>query len=81
MGKKQVTVNVMTETDDVFNLLASLVAAIKAKKSAVEIAASELPLLIKAMDGMNEIPAELKDEDFDNTVALGLVKVEKAFRA
>lgn len=61
MAVKQVTVNVAKELDDVLALVVDVVKQVKAGKSALELAALELPALVSAINGLDQIPAELAD--------------------
>lgn len=56
---QDVQVKVAKEVDDVGALLVTIVADIRAKKPISEIAADALPKLIAAIDGVEQIPAEL----------------------
>ncbi len=54
-----VSSNVVKETKDVVDLAAGVIEAVKAGKTVAEIAASELPALMAAFEGFQNIPAEI----------------------
>ena len=62
------------ELDDVMSLVVNLVADIKAKKDVSAIASENLPLLVKAIEGINAIPQEYAGDKkaFFETVGIGL---------
>lgn len=61
MALKQLQVNVASELDDVLVLLVDVVKKLKEGKGVIEIGASELPLLAKAVAGLDQIPDEVKE--------------------
>jgi precorrin-3B methylase len=77
----QITLEVGKESLEVFDLVAALVADIKAKKSMAEVAAENLPLLYSALEGADKIGAELKSDVKEVTLALGVAKIAKAILA
>jgi hypothetical protein len=62
MSKITISVEVSKETHEVGTLVSDLLKAIKAKKPIVQIAAEELPALAKAIDGIEQLPAEMKED-------------------
>lgn len=60
MAIQQKQVDYAKESDDVMVLLIGLVKGIKAKKSAADLASSELAALMDAISGADQIPAEEK---------------------
>lgn len=77
----EITVTVGKETTDIFALVAELIKDIRAKKGVAEIAAENLPGLYAAVEGFDQIDDELKSENLEETVALGVAKIVKAIRA
>lgn len=68
------------EIKEVFQLVEAIIVDVKAKKAAAEVVADVLPKLIVALEGLNEIPAEIKDEHLYETVALSIVSLVKALK-
>lgn len=62
MAKQTIQVEVEKETLDVGLLLAGLIKSVKAKKPVAQIAAEELQDLVKAIDGIEQVPAEYKED-------------------
>lgn len=80
MAKIDVTVSVEKETYEVGKLLADVVLALKAKKGLAEIAASELPALMAAIDGIALVPTEFAD-DAGAFLSAALIPVSQALGA
>lgn len=68
MALKQLQVNVAQELDDVLVLIVDVVKKLKDGKSPLEIGASELPNLAKAVAGLDQVPQEFK-QDLGSCVA------------
>jgi len=64
------TVSVPKEAKEVKDLLVQLVADIKAKKTAVEIAGNSLPKLMAAIDGFEKLDEEAKSPQIAVLVGL-----------
>lgn len=77
----EVKVNVPKEMQDVSVLLQNVVKAVKAKKSATEIAAAELPDLMAAIDGFSALSDEVKSPEAADCIALLGSGVYKALSA
>ena len=60
--KKIVQVEVAKEIDDVLVLVKELIADIKAKKDAAALMAENIQGLMTAIEGIDKIPQELKEE-------------------
>lgn len=75
MSKVTISVDVEKEVNDVGVFISNLLIAIKQKKSASEILAAELQDLIKAIDGLEKIPAEYAEDKaaFAKAIMLPLV--------
>ena len=72
------TVKVPKETEDVRQLLLTLVQDIKDKKSVVDISADALPKLIAAVDGWDKLGEEAKTKEAYDCFALtgsGIAKI------
>lgn len=61
MAIVKMELDVAKESKDVMDLLVVLVKDIRAKKTIAEISADALPKLMGAIDGVNQIPDEVKD--------------------
>lgn len=61
MQKIDVTVQVPKEMNDVKNLVVELIKDVKAKKSPGELVGENIPGLMAAMDGMDQLGEEAKD--------------------
>ena len=75
---KKVQVEVTKESFEVFEALEHIVSEVLAKKPIAEIAASSLPKLMVAVDGIPKLDDEVKHEAFYETAALGGAKIAKA---
>lgn len=75
-----VTVKVGKETSEIFHLVAELITDIKAKKGVAEIAAENLPNLYAAVENFDQVDDEIKSENAEETIALGMAKITKAIR-
>jgi hypothetical protein len=69
-----VTIDVPKEMKDVVDLTSKIVEDVKAGKSAAEIAADVLPLLISAFDGYQKLDDELKSQHKSDLVAYAVKK-------
>lgn len=67
--------NIPKESKDVVDFLANVVDGIKAKRPLAELAAAELPDLIKAVEGYQAIGEELKDGHRADLIAYFVKKV------
>ena len=66
----KVEVSCPKEIYDIVNLVSELVKDIKDKKGFELIAAENFPLLIKAIDGVDKMPAEFKNKEALNAAFL-----------
>lgn len=73
-------VNVCKEVKEVFELIEVIAIAVKGKKEVAVIAAECLPKLIIALEGVNAISEEIKDEQIYETVVLSAVKIIKSLK-
>ena len=71
--KKIVQVEVAKEIDDVLVLVKELVADIKAKKDAATLMAENIQHLMTAIEGIDKIPQELKEE-LSEVIMSGMVR-------
>lgn len=62
MAKIAITVQVEKETHDVGLLVSQLIIDLKNKKPLAEIGATNLPALMSAVDGVQQIPAEFSED-------------------
>ena len=76
---RQTTVTEAKDLAEALDLVADIVKAVVAKKPAAEIAASEIPALMKALEGAENIPAGVKSDFKEDTFALFIAKVTKCF--
>ena len=74
----EVQVKVCKEVKEDFDLVEAIAVDIKAKKNAAEIAADCLPKLISALEGVDKIKDEIKDEAIYDTAALAIASLGKA---
>ena len=72
-------VQVQSEVLALFEMVAGIVADLKAKKATAAIATDALPQFMQVLSGISALSADWADKaDFENTVALGLAKVLQA---
>lgn len=73
---KDLTVKVPAQVDDVMLLLVKLVSVLKQKGDYTSLVAD----LVKAVDGVSEIPEEVKDAPWElvNSVAFHSIEIAKA---
>lgn len=69
------------ETKEVFELVAELIKDVKAKKDWATIGAENLPLLLKAIEGVSALPEEVKSKAVGATVGYGVGLVTDALLA
>lgn len=74
---RQTTVTEAKDLGEALDLVADIVKAVMEKKPAAQIAAQEIPALMKALEGAENIPAGVKSEFAADTVALFIGKVVK----
>jgi len=74
-------VKVCKEVKEVFDLIEAVAVDIKAKKTAAEIASDVLPKFIAALEGVNLISEELKDDAIYDTAALAIASLAKKLKA
>lgn len=76
MSKKTIEIDVLKELSEVFDFTAALVKCIKDKGDY----ATLLPQLVAAIEGISEIPAELKETpELITTCALGASNIANVF--
>lgn len=78
ISTKTVSVVVAKESSEVFECLEKLLLAIKAKQPIAQIVAGNLSELMTAVEGFEEIAAEVKSVEFYETAALGGAKLTRA---
>lgn len=71
-------VELCKESTEVFEAVEGVVVAIKSGKTVAEIVASELPRLMTAVNGFEQLPVEVKNEHFYETAGLGGARITKA---
>lgn len=81
MNTVKVELEVGKESKEVFDLVAELIKDIKAKKAYGELAAENFPLLVKAIEGVSDIPAEFKSQYMADTASYGAGSIVKALLA
>lgn len=76
MSKKTIEIEVLKELTEVFDFTAALVKCVKDKGDYATI----LPKFISAIEGISEIPAELKETpELITTCALGASQIAQVF--
>lgn len=73
MALVQVSVSVPKELSEVANLIVELVKDVKAGKDISKIGEENLSNLLKAIEGVDQIPQEVKDNVGESAVCAGLL--------
>lgn len=73
--KIPVQLNVPKESKEVIDALTALVADLKAKKSLVEISTDMLPKLLIAVEGYDQLGAELKSDGRDDLAGYAVTQI------
>lgn len=71
MTTVKVEIEIGKESKEVFEAVAEIIKDVKAKKEWGAIAAENLPLLLKAVEGVTELPEEIKGKQLGSTVGYG----------
>lgn len=74
------TVKLGKETTDVFEALASVVRDVKLGKSISDISAGNLPKLMEAVNGFDQLDDEARADHYGNTIAFGIGSIVDALR-
>lgn len=77
----KVELSVGKESKEVFEAVAELIKDFKAKKEWAAIAAENLPLLLKAVEGVSGLPEEIKGKQLGSTIGYGAGLIADALLA